>query len=36
MQAFGRIQTLSGGKDKIELWVGETGKPTLQGTLVFL
>lgn len=27
-QAFGHIQEVAGGTDKIELWVGETGWPT--------
>jgi len=27
-QAYGRIQTMSGSIDKIELWVGETGWPS--------
>jgi glucan 1,3-beta-glucosidase len=27
-QAFGRIQSVSGSTDKIELWVGETGWPS--------
>ncbi len=26
MQAFGRIQSISGSTDKPELWVGETGE----------
>jgi glucan 1,3-beta-glucosidase len=30
MQAFGHVQSVSGSNDKIELWVGETGRSQMQ------
>lgn len=32
MQAYGRIQAISGSRDKIELWTGETGWPSDGGS----